>query len=201
MLPPLENPFYYLENFQRATAWIGEHYDGLLTDEERTFITHFGTLPQASRALLVRMVMRKGTRFRAGKLRYEEIGCTREAARPLTMLGWVDERQVLTLEQAFSLMTKTEIVDAFRDRLPRQAARKSEQLEALRAHFPEARTFDAWHAAGDYVYQLRIDALCERLRLLFFGNLHQDWTEFVLSDLSIYRYEKVEFSPASQGFR
>jgi hypothetical protein len=202
MLPPLENPFYYLENFQRVTAWIVDRYDGLLADDERTFIAHFGALPQASRALLVRMVMRKGTLFRASKLHYEEIGCTRAAVGPLAALGWVDARPLLTLEQAFSLMTKAEIADAFRDCLPRTATRKAEQLEALRAQFPEARTFDAWHAtADDGVYQLCIDALCERLRLMFFGNLHQDWTEFVLSDLGIYRYEKVEFSPASQGFR
>ena len=40
----------------------------------------------------------------------------------------------------------------------------------------------------------------DRLRLLFFGNLHQDWTEFVLSDLGLFRYEQVEFSSASRGF-
>ena len=36
---------------------------------------------------------------------------------------------------------------------------------------------------------------------MFFGNLYQDWSEFVLSDLGIYRYEVVEFSDASRGFR
>jgi hypothetical protein len=46
-----------------------------------------------------------------------------------------------------------------------------------------------------------VQPLCDRLRLLFFGNLHQDWTEFVLSDLGLFRYEQVEFSPASRGFR
>ena len=41
----------------------------------------------------------------------------------------------------------------------------------------------------------------DRLRLIFFGNFHQDWTEFVLSDLGIYQYEQVAFSPAARGFR
>jgi hypothetical protein len=35
---------------------------------------------------------------------------------------------------------------------------------------------------------------------MFFGNLHQDWSEFVLSDLGIYRYEQVDFLPSSRGF-
>jgi len=51
------------------------------------------------------------------------------------------------------------------------------------------------------IYEVRVTALCERLRLMFFGNLYQDWSEFVLSDLGIYRYEVVEFSDASRGFR
>lgn len=41
--------------------------------------------------------------------------------------------------------------------------------------------------------------LCDRLRLLYFGNLYQEWSEFVLADLGIYRYEKVEFSLESRG--
>ncbi|MFS9605719.1 hypothetical protein Q6241_31905, partial [Klebsiella pneumoniae] len=39
------------------------------------------------------------------------------------------------------------------------------------------------------------------LRLMFFGNLHQDWSEFVLADLGIYTYEKVEFCAESRGLR
>lgn len=198
----LENPFYYLENFHQVTTWIGERYSSLLTSEEQAFISDFNALPQASRALLVRMVMRKGPLFRESKLDYPEIGPTREAAHPLAELGWIDQRPPLTIDEVFGLLTKAEIAGAFRPCLPRRAARKSELLQTLRAGFAEARHFDAWHAASDdRVYQLRIGPLCERLRLMFFGNLHQDWTEFVLSDLGIYRYEKVEFSAASQGFR
>jgi hypothetical protein len=44
------------------------------------------------------------------------------------------------------------------------------------------------------VFAILVKPLCDRLRLLFFGNLHQDWTEFVLSDLGLFRYEQVEFS-------
>jgi hypothetical protein len=51
------------------------------------------------------------------------------------------------------------------------------------------------------VFSIAVKPLCDRLRLLFFGNLHQDWTEFVLSDLGLFRYEQVEFSAASRGFR
>ncbi len=199
---PLDNPFYYLDNFHRVTEWIAERYGDLLSDEERAFIARFPGLSRPSRALLVRMVMRKGELFRASKLRYEEIGATAEAAAPLAKLGWIDEHPLLSLEQVFGLMTKMEIADAFRDHLPKASARKAEQLDILRAVFADERHFGEWHpSSSDRVYRLLVDPLCERLRLMFFGNLHQDWTEFVLSDLGIYRYETVEFSASSRGFR
>lgn len=202
MIQTLENRFYYLDNFHRVIAWIGERYSDLLSDEEQAFITRFPSLPQASRALLVRMIMRKGTLFRESKLRYEEIGCAREAAGPLADAGWIDDQPLLTLEQVFGLMTMPEIAASFRDTLPKTATKKTERLDALAAAFPEPRAFDAWHPASeDGVFELRIGALSDRLRLMFFGNLHQDWTEFVLSDLGIYRYETVELSPSSRGFR
>ena len=31
-------------------------------------------------------------------------------------------------------------------------------------------------------------ALCDRLRLMFFGNLRQDWAEFVLTELGLQRF-------------
>lgn len=202
MIKTLDNPFYYLENFHRMIAWIGERYSDLLTAEEQAFIERFTALPQASRALLVRMVMRKGDLFRESKLNYAEIGRTREAAQPLIALGWIDNNPVLTLEQVFGVLKKTDIADAFRHSLPKGGAKKTDQLEALRPNFAEPRHFDAWHAGtDDCVYQVLINSLCERLRLMFFGNLYQDWTEFALSDLGIYRYEKVEFSVSSRGFR
>lgn len=202
MIKTLDNPFYYLDNFHQVTEWIRDRYSDLLSAEEHAFIERFPTLPQASRALLVRMVMRKGTLFRSGKLRYDEIGCTEEAARPLAEAGWIDARPLLSIEQLFALLTMPEITAALRDALPRPGMKKGELLEALAPRFTDARTFDAWRpACNEHAYELLIDPLCDRLRLMFFGNLHQDWTEFVLSDLGIYRHEKVEFSPSSRGFR
>lgn len=201
MAKSLENPFYYLENFDKVLGWISQRYGDLLNPSEQEFIDRFATLPQASRALLVRMVMRKGELFRSSKLHYEEIGCTHEAARPLLAAGWIDDNPPLSLEQFFSLVKKDEIGQIFHEHLSGSTAKKAEQLEVLRAEFADPRPFSTWHAgAGDCVYQVRITDLCERLRLMFFGNLHQGWTEFVLSDLGIFKYEKVEFSAASRGF-
>ncbi|PXB94094.1 nuclease, partial [Pseudomonas aeruginosa] len=188
--PALPEPFYYLHNFRAVLAWIGERYADLLDDQERAFIAAFAELPEASQALLVRMVMRKGTLFREGKLAYAEIGDTRAAVQPLLALGWVDAQPTLELAQLFGLLKKDELSQLFRDHLGRANLRKDALLERLQPLFPEARRLAEWQADfAEPVYELRCMALCDRLRLMYFGNLWQDWSEFVLADLGIYRYE------------
>jgi hypothetical protein len=59
---------------------------------------------------------------------------------------------------------------------------------------------DWWPVPSDVIYRLVIRPLCERLRLLFFGNFRQDWSQFVLADLGIFRYEKVPCAGATRAF-
>ncbi|WP_425251939.1 VRR-NUC domain-containing protein [Janthinobacterium sp. NFX145] len=202
MLRVLENPLYYLDNFQDVLNWIAARYADLLSPEETQFIAAFGALPQPSRALFVRLVMRKGCLFRASKLNYPEIGDTRAAALPLLATSWVEADPAIALDELFDLLLKAEIAQAFGLDAPLKAARKAEQLDALREQHGESKPFSAWHpASSDVLYRIGLQALCDRLRLIYFGNYHQDWSEFVLSDLGVYQYEKVEFSPQSRGFR
>lgn len=200
MRQPLENPFYYLDNFERVLAWVGQHHGDLLDEDERAFLDAFPQLPRPSRALLVRMVMRKGELFRASKLRYTEIGCALQASEPLIARGWVDPVPALALEQLFALLRKDELLQVF-DSTAGRRMRKPELLDCLRASHASAQTLHQWHPAlDDRIFALRINAFSERLRLMFFGNAHQDWSEFVLADLGIHRYEQVPFSPASRAF-
>lgn len=195
-------PFYYLDNFQRVLDWIAGRYSDLLSAQEHDFIRQFPGLPQSSRALLTRMVMRKGDLFRSAKLVYAEIGCPNAAAKPLADAGWITCNPSLTIDQLFGLLRKDEIVAAFRLSPAARSGKKNVLLEQLRPEFADARPLTQWVPDTDeQVYAVNVTSLCERLRLMFFGNLHQDWSEFVLSDLGIYRYEQVEFSASSRGFR
>ncbi|TJZ73884.1 VRR-NUC domain-containing protein [Chitiniphilus eburneus] len=200
MPAPLPDPFYYLGNFERVLCWIAERYADLLSEEEFAFLATFPTLPQSSRALLVRMAMRKGDLFRASKLRYDEIGCPRAAVLPLQALGWVDAAPLLSLEQLFGLLTRSELAGVLAPAAP--GARKADWLAALLDDAPPPQPLGTWCVAlDDVAYRITIAELCERLRLMFFGNLRQDWSEFVLADLGIYRYETVPLTPDSRGFQ
>jgi hypothetical protein len=229
--PPLD-PFYYLDNFEAVLATIRARYTDLLTPEESRFVTEFPTIQQRSRALLARMVMRRGVLFRASRLSYREIGDTRAAAGPLIECGWVTDRPLLDIDDLQSILPKQELIRSLR--LPRRYAgwRKPDLVAVLKAQFPEPREFAHWcpgtgtspgTAAGtgispgpgtgigrgvgtapgtaDTVYSLLVSSMCERFRLMFFGNERQGWSDFVTADLKIFRYEKVQASLHARPFQ
>ncbi|RKE38747.1 VRR-NUC domain-containing protein [Paraburkholderia sp. BL23I1N1] len=207
---------YYLLNFERALAWLAERYDDLLDAHEHGFLREFAALPQPSRALLVRMLMRKGTLFRASRLSYDEIGCPLQAVAPLAALGWVDTEPGLTLDDLFALTTRPELLLIFADAIAlipgAKGLRKPDLLETLRPFYDlededgeggaAVHSLSTWHSeTTDRVFHVSIAPLCDRLRLMFFGNLQQDWSEFVLADLGVFQYEKVAFAPSSRAFQ
>ncbi|MFZ6712917.1 VRR-NUC domain-containing protein [Undibacterium sp. TC9W] len=205
MLANLDNPFYYLENFQAVLDWVGGRYADLLAGDEQAFIAQFGSLPQPSRALFVRMVMRKGCVFRASKLVYGEIGEARAAMQALVDVHWVQADPVVDIAGLFDLLQKPELALVLAMTPAEKKLPKAEQLGLFSLRRTGSQAFSGWCAGAlgtvdDVAYQVLNKDLCDRLRLLFFGNLYQDWSEFVLSDLGIFQYEKVEFSAASRGF-
>ncbi|ANN66037.1 VRR-NUC domain-containing protein [Bordetella bronchialis] len=259
--PPADRRFYYLHNFQFALDWILARYDDLLDIAERDFIARFPLLPLAARALLVRLLMRKGPVFRMDGLVYTEIGCVRTAARPLLDLGWLDPDPVLTLDQVFHLLKRAELPGFFHAidaRIPARAT-KTSWMDGLRPLWPRAHRWSEWKRGGglpsregawrgadgsdqeaatrtadldDQAYEqapasgyaaekarehapavfhseddtcdvvaVGIAGMVERFRLMFFGNLRQAWSEFVLADLGIFRYENVAFPLEARAFQ
>lgn len=209
MAAVLPDPFYYLENFRHVLAWVSARHDDLLDDHERTLIATVEALPRPAQALLVRMVMRKGELFRHSKLVYAEIGDIAAAAAPLVAAGLVDDAPDLSLDELFGLLRKDEVQAAFRDHIEARrlkTARKEDLLAALSEDdsglINQMQPLHAWHPAlDDTVYRLHHAGIYDRLRLLFFGNLHQDWSEFVLTDLGLLTYETVELSADSRAFQ
>jgi hypothetical protein len=189
--PVLADPFYYLNNFRAVLTSLESRYWELLTKEEREFISRFAALPEPSCALLVRMIMRVGMFFRLSRLEYPEIGDPEAAAAPLFHLGWLEE-PVLDVAEVHRLLTKAEL--SVHLALPRSLWRlnKLELLKALRERHQEPQPFRGWcKQLNDRAFRLAVKPLAERFRLLFFGNFHQDWREFVLADLGISSYERV----------
>lgn len=214
MARQLENPFYYLDNFEFVLNWVDQRYPDVLSREELAFIQQYRGLPKQARALLARMVMRRGTFFRHSKLEYSEIGCTKTALQPLADAGWVDTSPAFDLKHLFALFTKSELAHVFQSKGVTSSMPKAAMFEHV-AQLAATECAEAagaapvphrsgnhgsqplqawWPDSGDAIYELRIMPLCDRIRLMFFGNLRQDWSEFVLADLGLYQYEPVAFS-------
>ena len=197
----LLDPFYYLSNFETVIGSLNERYADLWSAEEQQFLSTFEGLPNASRALVVRMVMREGVLFRASRLDYPEIGETAAAVAPLIHAGWVDDDPKLDVDQLQRLITKAELLVYFPWSRPYRNLTKLDLVAMLRGQCPESRSFPAWcRESSDRVYQLLVAPVCERFRLMFFGNFHQDWSEFVLRDLGIFTYEKIPSLLQSRPF-
>jgi hypothetical protein len=194
--PVLADPFYYLNNFRAVLSSLEERYGNLLSAKELQFIAQFAELPRPSCALLVRMIMRKGAFFRLSRLRYPEIGNAAEAAAALFGIGWLEDA-VLDVSQLHRLLTKDELISYLRLPQPLCRLNKSALLDVISEQYPESRPFQKWcKQSQDRVFHPIVKTIAERFRVMFFGNFHQDWTEFVLADLGIFNYETIPLQSA-----
>ena len=183
--------------------WVADQHGDLLNAEESAFIHHFHQLEQDSQCLLVRMLSRKGTWFRADKLRYAEINNPAQAAEQLIQYGLVTPDAPLSIAELANLVTKPELLSLFAESLqPHKHQRKDLLVELLIERYPETAPWSAWtNNTLDRLYQLEVQHISDTLRLLFFGNPYQDLTEFVLQDLGLFRYEQYTIDKQHRLFR
>jgi hypothetical protein len=50
------------------------------------------------------------------------------------------------------------------------------------------------------LYRVRVVSMATRFRLLFFGTFRQEWSEFVLAQLGIFKFEPVAIDHDSRPF-
>jgi len=203
----LENPLYYLENMDTVVHWTLRQHTDLLQEDEITSLTSFLALPLYARALLVRMITRTRELFRLSQLSYREIPQpTTDLIVLLEQDGWLDTAPTLTIDQLFPLFRKAEIYNGFATRLTDIAlsknSRKALMLERLAALFGTTeKPISEWLLeSNEIILALTRMDLFERIRLMFFGNLRQSWSEFVVTELGHLRYEAVLIPAHSRAF-
>ncbi|ROT96351.1 VRR-NUC domain-containing protein [Marinobacter sp. R17] len=203
----LDDPLYYLANFETVVHWVATHHGDLLTYDERTRLDRLQSLSQAARALLVRLVMRSGELFRLSKLNYPELGVPEsEALDELAADGWTEDDPELAIDELFRLLTVAECRHALAPiladcGLPRAASKKAMLTDCLELAPAPRRFTDWWPDTDDRLVALHHMALFDRIRLMFFGNLRQSWSDFVLVELGHHQYETVPFTPDSRAFQ
>jgi hypothetical protein len=187
------SPTYYVDNFATLLGTVATRYQHLLAAEEARLLVDFPALPRGARCLWVRLLSRKGPLFRSDRLSYPEIESVNSAIEHGEQAAFFDSAPDAGLEQILPLFTVPELREAARDlgcRLP-AAVPRAEIVAALLGEVPPGAAADHLRQGHRLVRPLRI-AEVRALRLLFFGNLRQDWSEMVLAQLDVRRYEPYE---------
>ncbi|MCB1647029.1 MAG: VRR-NUC domain-containing protein [Pseudomonadales bacterium] len=185
---------YYLQNFETLLAFVGQQYPDLLTPDERQFLSTFRSLSEDARKLYVRLVLRKGPLFRADKLNYPEIADLPAAARELQTNGLLGDGQGASVEMLAELLIKGELARL----CAASASQRREVLVGILADRFTAQTLR--HQLPFEIYEPLCTDCVLIFRLLFFGNLRQDFSDFVLNDLGIMQYESYVIDAETRFF-
>ncbi|WP_428793638.1 VRR-NUC domain-containing protein [Vibrio nomapromontoriensis] len=187
-------PKYYLANFHKLLCHVEHLYADLLNHEESLWLARFRKLTNDAQCLLIRLMTRKGEWFRSDKLHYPELDSIDSCIAELVNQRFINDTVAVDITTlATALLTKAEILHLFPE-LPKNL-RKPELLQTLaatNASLPLNLPFTA-------VQLLDNDKLA-LFCLLFFGNQHQEFAQFVLNDLGIHRFEHYEISASTRLF-
>ena len=191
---------YYQNNCLNLFGYVLERYGDLLAPNEANLLQQYLTASDDAQRLLARLLTRRGPLFRLDKLTYKEIGSIDDAVTELSRREMLAVNPAAPSDQWLALLKKEELLDFLLRLSPskkgdKQLAklRKAELMKCVLDGIPDRRIRHA------YVRELTVIAICapqtwDLARLLYFGEIHQDWTTFVLKDLGMVRYEAVHLS-------
>lgn len=172
---------YYLDNFSYLLNFVAKQYSHLLHEHELGYATDFESLSPESKMLYVRLVQRRGPLFRVDKINYAELSNLSSAIDELLNAGYLDFAVDANTIEVLDLLTKPELLKLPEASELDKSARKILILECLVDINPDLSHIDR-------VRPLHHDNL-QLYKLMFFGNMNQDFTEFVLNDLGVTPFE------------
>lgn len=194
---------YYKSNFLTLLTFVEKLYRDLLTPEELKFIKDFKKLSEDAARLFVRLISRRGPRFRMDKLNYPEIKNIEAAAKELQKKGFFLINPIEEKEYSLDLLTKPELVSLARvtNDTPKgfQSLSRPEIFESL-LDWGEDSWWDELSKEFTVFEPLHVESF-EIVRLLFFGNLEQDLSQFILEDLGIMRFEPYKVTKGDRFFK
>lgn len=192
---------YYLTNFHALLSFVDRTYRELLTADEHAWLAAFRASSEAAQRLYVRLIGRKGCVFRLGRLDYPEIENITAAGTELTRRGLAVTEAPADLRTLLGAFRRNEIIGRLELKSLRQRPRAAIVDHLLASD--DVADIEAWCrtlATGEDWIQLHGHAHVSLFTLCFFGNLRQDMSEFVLSDIGAVRYEAYAMPANARAF-
>jgi hypothetical protein len=190
---------YYLDNVLILFAHVTRVYADLLEPRQLEFLDGFAALSPGASKLCIRLLNRSHHWYRVSKLKYPEIESLDAAIEELSLQGFVEVNAEIDRPSLLSLFTMPELRSIMQPESGQQKLRR-EELEALLLEQDDAEFFNTLKNS-DNLLQLCCRDQYQLCQMLFFGNLNQSMTDFVLRDLGLYQFETYSIDPGHRPYR
>ncbi|AJR08256.1 VRR-NUC domain-containing protein [Photobacterium gaetbulicola] len=186
---------YYRDNFHCLVNTVVEQYADLLTPQEHLWYRTYIALSKPAQCLYIRLLSRKGPYFRSDKLQYPEIAPLPDALAELNSTGMATlQPDTIPYREFCALYTKPELISRFDFLSSNKQAKKPDLVEQVINHQPDLSQHSRQILEVHHTQHLEV------FFLLFFGNTHQDLSQFVLADIGIQRFENYPIDSAYRLF-
>jgi hypothetical protein len=193
---------YYLDNVLTLFEHVRQVYGDLLEQPQLAFLDDFAALSPDASKLCIRLLNRSHDCYRRGKLNYGEIGSLSAAITELAQGGFLEINGDIDRATLLSLFTLAELRALIGDDggLAGLSKLRRAELEDALLELDDDDFFTRLKHCDDLLQLLCRDEylLCQ---MLFFGNLNQSMTDFVLHDLGLFQYEDYPVDPEHRPYR
>ncbi len=197
-MPPDLPETYYHDNVLLLFEHVENLYSDLLDAGQLEFFQRFAALGADAQKLYIRLLNRSHDCYRVSKLSYPEIASLDAAIAELDASGCIELNPSLERESLLKLFTKPELLAPCG--LPGLKNLRRDAIEAALLERAGDAFFDSLEQSDDILLLNGRDEylICQ---MLFFGNLNQSMTDFVLRDLGLYRFEKYRIDSEHRPYR
>ena len=197
MLPSLPDD-YYLDNVRTLFDHVESVYGDILDADYLDFLNRFKRLPDDAQKLLIRLLNRTGEHFRLSKLNYPEIASISIAVNELEERDFIQLNPDLEPETILSLFNKAELIKQHPES---DALKKLNRVELDNYLLNEENEvfFDSLTTIDHFIKPSHKDTY-QLIQMIFFGNLNQSMTDFVLRDLGLYQFENYSIDANNRPY-
>lgn len=189
---------YYLDNVLTLFEHVDSLYCDIMPAADLAFLRSFSELSTDAKRLYIRLLNRSHVLFRLSKLNYAEIESIPSAMAELQASGFLHINPALNEKDLVGLFSKSELLSLHPQKSLLQKNKRAELevllLESSADYFLQLR-------ASDQFLQVLLKDSYQICQMLFFGNLNQSMTDFVLRDLGLNQYEKYDINPQNRPYR
>ncbi len=189
---------YYLDNVITLFDHVESLYADLLEQEQLEFLHSFATLSSDAQKLYIRLLNRSHYLFRLSKLDYPEIGSIPNAIALLSSRGFLQVDPEINRAELIALFSKTELLAQHPQR-PELRKMQRSALDTALLNENEDIFFNHLKKSDCLLQVLQKDSYT-LFQMLFFGNLNQSMTDFVLRDIGLYCYENYHIDMQNRPY-